>query len=77
MSDKTSSRTGNLIVLSGPSGVGKSTLVGAVRKALPDLEFSISCTTRQPRPGELDGRDGKAVVGQMDMRRKFLLEVGV
>ena len=50
-------RTGNLIVLSGPSGVGKSTLVGKVRKALPYLEFSISCTTRQPRVGELDGRE--------------------
>ena len=56
MSDAVS-RTGNLIVLSGPSGVGKSTLVGEVRKALPDLEFSISCTTRKPRPGELDGRE--------------------
>ena len=51
------SRTGNLIVLSGPSGVGKSTLVGEVRKALPELEFSISCTTRQPRPGERNGRE--------------------
>ena len=50
-------RTGNLIVLSGPSGAGKSTLVGAVRKRLPDLEFSISCTTRKPRPGELHGRE--------------------
>lgn len=50
-------RTGNLIVLSGPSGVGKSTLVGEVRKALPRLEFSISCTTRKPRPGEIDGRE--------------------
>ena len=56
MSDK-NVRTGNLIVLSGPSGVGKSTLVGEVRKALPYLEFSISCTTRKPRPGELDGRE--------------------
>ena len=54
---KSVSRTGNLVVLSGPSGVGKSTLVGEVRKALPDLEFSISCTTRQPRPGEQNGRE--------------------
>ena len=50
-------RTGNLIVLSGPSGVGKSTLVNAVRCALPDLEFSISCTTRKPRAGEVHGRE--------------------
>ena len=54
---KSASRTGNLIVLSGPSGVGKSTLVGEVRKALPELEFSISCTTRRPRAGEIDGRE--------------------
>lgn len=50
-------RTGNLIVLSGPSGAGKSTLVNSVRQALPDLEFSISCTTRKPRTGETHGRE--------------------
>ncbi len=50
-------RTGNLIVLSGPSGAGKSTLVNSVRQALPDLEFSISCTTRKPRTGEAHGRE--------------------
>ena len=50
-------RTGNLIVLSGPSGAGKSTLVNSVRRALPDIEFSISCTTRKPRTGEVHGRE--------------------
>ena len=50
-------RYGNLIVISGPSGVGKSTLVGKVREVLPDLQFSISCTTRSPRPGEEHGRE--------------------
>ena len=50
-------RYGNLIVISGPSGVGKSTLVGKVREVLPDLKFSISCTTRSPRPGEEHGRE--------------------
>ena len=50
-------RNGNLIVISGPSGVGKSTLVKQVREKLPDLQFSISCTTRQPRAGEMDGRE--------------------
>ena len=50
-------RYGNLIVISGPSGVGKSTLVKEVRKVLPDLQFSISCTTRSPRPGEEHGRE--------------------
>ena len=45
---------GSVIVLSGPSGVGKSTLVGLLREAMPELEFSISCTTRSPRRGETD-----------------------
>ena len=48
-------KLGTIIVLSGPSGVGKSTLVGRVRRAMPELEFSISCTTRKPRPGEQHG----------------------
>ena len=50
-------RSGILIVLSGPSGVGKSTLVKLVRAELGDIEFSVSCTTRPPRTGERDGVD--------------------
>lgn len=50
-------RSGNLIVISGPSGVGKSTLVKQARTQLPYLEFSVSCTTRVPRAGEVDGKD--------------------
>ncbi len=46
---------GNLIVISGPSGVGKSTLVRRAMAELPDLRFSVSCTTRTPREGEADG----------------------
>ncbi|MDQ2848437.1 MAG: guanylate kinase [Actinomycetota bacterium] len=46
---------GRLFVLSGPSAVGKSTVLARLRKALPELYFSVSATTRQPRPGEVDG----------------------
>ncbi|QJY50868.1 guanylate kinase [Pseudonocardia broussonetiae] len=44
------------MVLAGPSGVGKSRVVDALRELLPDLFFSVSATTRDPRPGEVDGR---------------------
>ena len=50
-------RLGDLIVVSGPSGVGKSTLIRRVREELGDLNFSVSCTTRKPREGEVHGRD--------------------
>ncbi|WP_297009112.1 guanylate kinase [uncultured Corynebacterium sp.] len=46
-----------LVVLAGPSAVGKSTVVKGLRKAVPDLFFSVSMTTRDPRPGEVDGVD--------------------
>lgn len=49
-------KNGDLIVISGPSGVGKSTLVKAAMAQLPDLRFSVSCTTRAPRAGEVDGQ---------------------
>nr|WP_024332865.1 guanylate kinase [Gordonia hirsuta] len=48
---------GRLVVLVGPSAVGKSTVVAALREQMPDLVFSVSATTRDPRPGEVDGRD--------------------
>ena len=46
---------GKLFVLSGCSGVGKSTVLGQVMAQRSDLRFSVSATTRQPRPGEVDG----------------------
>jgi guanylate kinase len=49
-------KSGDLIVISGPSGVGKSTLVSKVRETMPELEFSVSCTTRSPRVGEEHGK---------------------
>ncbi|QRP43807.1 guanylate kinase [Amycolatopsis sp. FDAARGOS 1241] len=44
-----------LTVVSGPSGVGKSSVVGELRRLEPDIYFSVSVTTRKPRPGEVDG----------------------
>ncbi|MFN7250898.1 MAG: guanylate kinase [Anaerobacillus sp.] len=46
---------GLLIVLSGPSGVGKGTVCGALRKQETDILYSVSATTRTPREGEIDG----------------------
>src|SRR5262245_60369083 len=48
---------GRVVVLSGPSAVGKSTLVKCLRERIPNLHFSVSSTTRAPRPGEVDGVD--------------------
>lgn len=48
---------GRVVVLSGPSAVGKSTVVRCLRERVPDLHFSVSATTRAPRPGEVDGVD--------------------
>ena len=46
---------GRLFVISGPAGVGKSEIVKTVLKKHPDVSLSVSCTTRAPRPGEVDG----------------------
>ena len=48
---------GRLVVLAGPSAVGKSTVVQRLRDKVEDLYFSVSMTTRDPRPGEVDGKD--------------------
>jgi guanylate kinase len=50
-----------LTVLSGPSGVGKGTVVAAVRRSYPHVWVSVSATTRAPRPGERDGREYRFV----------------
>jgi guanylate kinase len=46
-----------VVVITGPSGVGKGTLIRSLRERMPELELSVSATTRAPRPGEQDGVD--------------------
>jgi guanylate kinase len=46
-----------VFVITGPSGVGKGTLIARLLERVPDLELSVSATTREPREGEVDGRD--------------------
>jgi guanylate kinase len=56
-----------LTVLSGPSAVGKSTVVEAIRRNRPEVWLSVSVTTRRPRPGELHGRE-YYFVGEREFR---------
>ncbi len=56
-SDVSSGRYGTALVVSGPSGAGKTTVCRRLLEIEPDLHFSVSCTTRPSRAGEKDGRD--------------------
>ena len=51
------SHSGNLIIVSGPSGAGKGTVIALVKQRLDGVVTSVSATTRAPRPGEADGRE--------------------
>ena len=62
------SRRGLLIILSSPSGAGKSTMARAMRAWDPTINFSVSATTRAPRPGEEDGKDYR-FVGEEEFRQ--------
>ncbi|MFO7877592.1 MAG: guanylate kinase [Desulfovermiculus sp.] len=57
----TTKRKGLALVLSAPSGAGKSTLIRRLVQEFPDFAFSLSTTTRPPRPGEQDGREYRFV----------------
>jgi guanylate kinase len=57
VSDTPAHGPGRLVVLAGPSGVGKSTIVAELRRIGAPVWFSVSATTRAARPGEVDGRD--------------------
>jgi len=61
------SRRGTLFVVSAPSGAGKTTLCREIRLRLHDLAYSVSVTTRSPRPGEVDGTDFR-FVGEAEFR---------
>jgi guanylate kinase len=65
-------RRGALVVVSAPSGAGKTTLCHEVRRLVPDLFYSVSYTTRLPRAGEADGKDFHFVSEAefLDMRDK-------
>ncbi len=56
-SSRGSASSSKVFVITGPSGVGKGTLIKRLLAACPNLELSISATTRAPREGEVDGRD--------------------
>lgn len=68
-----SSEKGRFVVLSAPSGSGKSSVLGLVRERVPGLVYSVSYTTRQPRPGEVDGRDYHFVTAE---RFRAMAEAG-
>jgi len=59
----------NLIVISAPSGAGKTTICRELQKRRPDLEFSVSCTTRPKRSYEIDGVDYEFINKQEFQRR--------
>jgi guanylate kinase len=60
---------GKVFVITGPSGVGKGTLIARLLEAVPELELSVSATTREPRPGESEGRDYHFLGGEEFERR--------
>jgi guanylate kinase len=72
----TTSSRGTLFVVSSPSGGGKGTIIRHVLDEVPNLSYSVSFTTRAPRPGEVDGREyffvSRLVFGEMIAAGEFL-----
>ena len=68
--NKEPGKTGTLFIISAPSGTGKTTLCKAVLKVVPDIVFSVSYTTRPPRPGERQGID-YCFVSRAEFERKI------
>lgn len=68
--------SGNLFIVSAPSGAGKTSLVAALMAQTPSLALSVSYTTRAPRPGEVDGKDyhfvSRETFQEMAVRGDFL-----
>jgi guanylate kinase len=64
-------RMAKVFVITGPSGVGKGTLIRELLRRVPDLDLSVSATTRAPREGEVDGRDYHFLtLEQFDQRKE-------
>jgi guanylate kinase len=52
-----SKQLGHLFIISAPAGTGKTTLVNMLTEKYPQVIRNVTCTTREPRPGEVDGKD--------------------
>ena len=70
MNTTTKSYQGSMLMIVAPSGAGKSTLVNALLESDHSLQLPLSCTTRAPRAGELDGRDYVFVSEQVFMAKQ-------
>ncbi len=64
------SRSGIALVICAPSGTGKTTLIKRLVAEFPRFAFSVSCTTRAPRPGEKDGEDYQFLAKQEFLQRR-------
>lgn len=63
-------RRGRLVVLSGPSGVGKGTVLRRVLEVCPNTRRVVTCTTREPGPGEVEGEE-RCFLSEEEFRRKI------